>query len=185
MKYQDEIIIGVIILFILTFLLVPYFKAYADYEGEITVYGDNMPNPIPHGDDYLGTEQVFYNDKVCSENKGMSYTNVDLIIPNWDWLHVDKSDTTIKNGVLYDQHGNILVAMGSYYNKGQVYEITLSNGKSFNVINHDTKANEHTNKNNCYTTSDKTIIEIWVNNDYKYLDIGVSQIMGITVEEIR
>lgn len=60
--------------------------------------------------------------------------------------------------------GCYCVAMGSYYGTtmGTKYKITLSTGKSFNVILCDSKANRHTDSNNQYAVKNKDIIEFYV-----------------------
>lgn len=60
--------------------------------------------------------------------------------------------------------GCYCVALGSYYGTtmGTKYKITLSTGKSFNVILCDSKANRHTDSNNQYAVKNQDILEFYV-----------------------
>lgn len=60
--------------------------------------------------------------------------------------------------------GCYCVALGSYYGTtmGTKYKITLSSGKSFNVILCDSKANRHTDGNNQYAVRNKDVVEFYV-----------------------
>jgi hypothetical protein len=111
---------------------------------------------------------------LCEEDKYASYTNIDTI--NILWEYIDVQDYYIDNGIVKESAtGAILVAMGTHYELDQYYMITFSNGFEIYVKNIDVKAEEHTDQNNCYTTSDNTIIELWVTNEFDYLSAGISK----------
>lgn len=125
---------------------------------------------------------------LCSENKYMTYTNIDSVNINWEYIEVDKENLTYRNGVVREQpSGAILVAMGNEYTQGEYYEVHLSNNEIYLVKNIDLKANIHTNRTNCYTTYDNanSIIEPWVTDDFEYLWAGNSRQLDIYVEDIR
>lgn len=60
--------------------------------------------------------------------------------------------------------GCYCVALGSYYGTtmGTKYKITLSTGRSFDVILCDSKANRHTDSNNQYAVKNQDIVEFYV-----------------------
>lgn len=131
---------------------------------------------------------------LCSEDKYMTYTNIDSVNINWDYIEVDKENLTYRNGVVREQpSGAILVAMGNEYTQGEYYEVHLSkyNDNDYNEIyvvkNVDLKSNIHTNRTNCYTTYDNanSIIEPWVTDEFEYLWAGNSRQLSIYIEDIR
>lgn len=104
----------------------------------------------------------------------MSYTNIDTI--NILWQFIDVADHYIDNGLVKEVgSGAVLAAMGTHYELNAYYNVTMANGYSFLIRNIDVKQDNHTDRNRCYTTADKSIIEIWVNNDFDYLGAGVSK----------
>jgi hypothetical protein len=65
--------------------------------------------------------------------------------------------------------------MGTHYELDEYYNVTFEDGTTIYVKNIDIKAPEHTDINNCYTTADNSIIEMWVTNDFDYLWAGISK----------
>lgn len=120
---------------------------------------------------------------ICSDNKYLTYTNIDTINLNNFNLNEFYIDA---NGYVREQGTNaIYVAMGTNYNKNNYYTITTSNNQNFKVKVVDIKSDRHTT-NSCYTTHDNSIIELWLTNrnkDFKHL--GNSRVIGISVIEIK
>lgn len=75
------------------------------------------------------------------------------------------------------------MALGTIYEKGY-YDVELTTGNTFYVKNVDTKADEHTDVNNCYTTADDSIVEVstFGTTDYSYL--GNSSVKEVYVSGI-
>ena len=111
---------------------------------------------------------------ICEYGKYSSYTNIDTI--NILWEYIDIEDYYVDNGIVKESStGAILAAMGTNYNIDQYYNLTFENGTKIFVKNIDIKADEHTDNKNCYTTHDSTLVEIWVTNDFDYLEAGISK----------
>jgi hypothetical protein len=92
------------------------------------------------------------------------------------WEYIDVSDIDTSNGIVKESStGAILVAMGTHYEVDEYYNVTFEDGTKIYVKNIDIKAPEHTDKNNCYTTADNSIIETWVTNQFDYLSAGISK----------
>lgn len=132
-------------------------------------------------------EEVEEPNIICEYGKYASYTNIDTI--NILWQYIDIQDYYVSNGVVRESStGAILVAMGTYYEVDQYYNVTFEDGTNIFVKNIDIKAPEHTDQNNCYTTSDNTIVELWVTNEFDYLSAGISKYTKfgsvIRIEEI-
>lgn len=121
------------------------------------------------------------------DGKGITYTSVNSPL-NHDYLYLSEDEYYIdEDGFARENDTDaILVAMGSAFEKGNYYEIILSNGKSEIVIVQDIKADSHTDKNNIYTTDDNSIVEPWIdeNKAIEFADIGNSLVLDITVSEI-
>lgn len=120
---------------------------------------------------------------ICSDNKYLTYTNIDNISLrhfNLNAWYVDG------RGYVREQGTNaIYVAMGTNYKKNNYYTITTSDNQSFKVKVVDIKSDNHTT-NSCYTTHDNSIVELWLtnkNNDFKHL--GNSKVVGVSVIEIK
>jgi hypothetical protein len=125
---------------------------------------------------------------ICENEKWASYTNIDTINILWEYIEV--GDIYSENGLIKETStGATLVAMGTQYELDQYYMITFSNGFEIYVKNIDVKAEEHTDINNCYTTSDNTIVEFWVDNNFLYLSAGISKYTDygtvVKIEEIK
>ena len=89
---------------------------------------------------------------------------------------------------MYD--GCYCVALGSYYGSaiGTKYRITLSTGKSINVILCDQKSNRHTDENHQYAVKNQDIVEFYVEKgsipngvrgDYGHLEQFSGKIVSI------
>lgn len=120
---------------------------------------------------------------ICSDNKYLTYTNIDNINLN----NFNLNDFYIDaNGYVREQETNaIYVAMGTNYQKNNYYTITTSDNQTFTVKVVDIKSDNHTT-NKCYTTHDNSIVELWLtnkNNDFKLL--GNSKVFGVSVVEIK
>lgn len=120
---------------------------------------------------------------ICSDNKYLTYTNIDNINLN----SFNLNDFYIDNkGYVREQGTNaIYVAMGTKYQKNNYYTITTSDNQSFTVKVVDIKSDNHTT-NKCYTTHDNSIVELWLtnkNNDFK--NLGNSKVVGVSVVEIK
>lgn len=122
---------------------------------------------------------------LCANNKYITYTNIDNIDLNWDYIDLDNYYID-DNGMVREVGTNaIACAMATNYNKGGYYNITLNNGTEVLVKVVDTKADTHTT-NACYTTHDNSILELWLtnsNHDLRY--IGNSKVKNIFVTEIN
>lgn len=122
---------------------------------------------------------------LCSNNKYITYTNIDNINLNWDYIELDNYYID-DNGMVREFGTNaIACAMATNYQKGGYYNITLNNGTEVLVKVVDTKADVHTT-NACYTTHDNSIVELWLTNnnqDLRYL--GNSKVKNIFVVEIN
>lgn len=120
---------------------------------------------------------------ICSDNKYLTYTNIDNINLNNFILNDYYVDN---NGYVRENETNaIYVAMGTNYQKNNYYTITTTDNKSFKVKVVDIKSDNHTT-NKCYTTHDNSIVELWLtnkNNDFKAL--GNSKVVGVSVSEIK
>lgn len=121
---------------------------------------------------------------LCANNKYITYTNIDSINLNWEYIELN--DYYIDNKGIVREIGTnaIACAMGSKFIKGGYYNITLNNGTELLVKVVDTKADAHTT-NACYTTHDNSILEVWLTNanqDLRYL--GNSKIKNIFITEI-
>jgi hypothetical protein len=128
----------------------------------------------PPLEEVVEVEEVEEPNIICEYGKYASYTNIDTI--NILWQYIDIQDYYVSNGVVRESStGAILVAMGTYYEVDQYYNVTFEDGTTIFVKNIDIKAPEHTDINNCYTTADNSIIEIWVTNDFEYLWAGISK----------
>jgi hypothetical protein len=120
---------------------------------------------------------------ICSDNKFLTYTNIDNINLNNFKLNDFYIDA---KGYVREQGTNaIYVAMGTKYTKNNYYTITTSDNQTFTVKVVDIKSDRHTT-NKCYTTHDNSIVELWLtnrNNDFKHL--GNSKVVGVSVVEIK
>lgn len=120
---------------------------------------------------------------ICSDNKYLTYTNIDNISLNSFNLNEFYIDN---NGYVRENETNaIYVAMGTNYQKNNYYTITTSNNQSFKVKVVDIKSDNHTT-NKCYTIHDNSIVELWLtnkNNDFKQL--GNSKVVGVSVVGIK
>nr|DAI60377.1 MAG TPA: hypothetical protein [Caudoviricetes sp.] len=120
---------------------------------------------------------------ICSENKFLTYTNIDNINLNnfkLNDFYIDVNGYVRENGT-----NAIYVAMATNYKKNNYYTITTSDNQSFKVKVVDIKSDNHTT-NKCYTTHDNSIVELWLtnrNNDFKHL--GNSRVVGVSVVEIK
>lgn len=126
-------------------------------------------------------EEVTYNNTLCDYGRGASYTHYNG--QNWNYDYLNAGDNTLYADDIYmDDNGYYkeketdayLVAMGTYYNYGYYYieianeELSTYNGHNYNIIvkTFDVKSDSHTDSNNCYTTSDNSIIEFQVHSEY-------------------
>lgn len=120
---------------------------------------------------------------ICSDNKFLTYTNIDNISLRNFTLNAWYVDS---KGYVREQGTNaIYVAMGTNYQKNNYYTITTSDNQTFTVKVVDIKSDKHTT-NKCYTTHDNSIVELWLtnkNNDFKHL--GNSRVVGVSVVEIK
>lgn len=120
---------------------------------------------------------------ICANDKYLTYTNIDNInLNNFNLnnFYIDVNGYVRENGT-----NAIYVAMGTNYKKNNYYTITTSDNQNFKVKVVDIKSDNHTT-NKCYTTHDKSIVELWLtnrNNDFKYL--GNSKVVGVSVVEIK
>lgn len=121
---------------------------------------------------------------ICANNKYLTYTNIDKIKINWDYIdnnyYVDNRGYVRENGT-----GAIYCAMATNFVKNNYYTITTSDNQSFKVKVVDIKSDNHTT-NKCYTTHDNSIVELWLTNknrDFKAL--GNSKVVGVSVIEIK
>lgn len=122
---------------------------------------------------------------LCSSNKYITYTNIDTINLNWDYIELNDYYIDNKGMVREVGTGAIACAMGTQFSKGGYYNIILNNGMEILVKVVDTKADAHTT-NACYTTHDNSILELWLtnaNHDLRYL--GNSKIKNIFITEIK
>lgn len=121
---------------------------------------------------------------LCADNKYITYTNIDTINLNWDYIELNDYYIDDKGMVREVGTHAIACAMGSNYAKGGYYTITLNNGMEVLVKVVDTKADAHTT-NACFTTHDSSILELWLtnsNHDLRYL--GNSKIKNIFITKI-
>ena len=121
---------------------------------------------------------------LCANNKYITYTNIDTVNLNWEYIDLD--NYYIDNQGMVREVGTnaIACAMGTQFIKGGYYNITLNNGMEILVKVVDTKADVHTT-NACYTTHDNSILELWLtnsNHDLRYL--GNSKIKNIFITKI-
>lgn len=120
---------------------------------------------------------------ICADNKYLTYTNINNINLNNFILN----DFYVDDKGYVKEYGTnaIYVAMGTSYQKNNYYTITTSDNQTFTVKVVDLKSDNHTT-NNCYTTHDNSIVELWLtnrNNDFKQL--GNSKVVGVSVVEIK
>lgn len=121
---------------------------------------------------------------LCANNKYITYTNIDTI--NLNWEYIDLNDYYVDNQGMVRETGTdaISCAMGTQFTKGGYYNITLNNGMEILVKVVDTKADAHTT-NACYTTHDESILELWLTNDNQDLRyLGNSKIKNIYITKI-
>jgi hypothetical protein len=120
------------------------------------------------------SQEVEEVEVLCSADKYASYTNLDTVNILWEYIEV--GDIYFENGLAKEvSSGAVLVAMGTQYVEGAYYTVTFNNAYELYVKNIDVKAPEHTDSNNCYTVADNSVVELWVNNDFKYLWAGISK----------
>ena len=120
---------------------------------------------------------------ICSDNKYLTYTNIDNI--NINNFNLNDFYIDAKGYVRENETNAIYVAMANNYQKNNYYTITTSDNRSFKVKVVDIKSDKHTT-NRCYTTHDNSIVELWLankNNDFKAL--GNSKVVGVSVIEIK
>ena len=97
---------------------------------------------------------------LCANNKYITYTNIDTI--NLNWEYIDLNDYYIDTNGMVREVGTdaIACAMGTQFSKGGYYNITLNDGMEVLVKVVDTKADAHTT-DACFTTHDESILELW------------------------
>ena len=120
---------------------------------------------------------------ICSDNKYLTYTNIDNI--NLNNFNLNDFYIDAKGYVRENETSAIFAAMGTKYNKNNYYTIKTSDNQTFTVKVVDIKSDNHTT-NKCYTTHDNSIVELWLtnkNNDFKIL--GNSKVVGVSVVEIK
>lgn len=120
---------------------------------------------------------------ICSDNKFLTYTNIDNI--NLNNFNLNDFYIDSKGYVRENETNAIYVAMGTNYKKNNYYTITTSDNQNFKVKVVDIKSDNHTT-NSCYTTHDNSIVELWLtnkNNDFK--NLGNSKVVGVSVVEIK
>lgn len=128
-------------------------------------------------------EMPIETNVACELGKNLTYTNIDNISLRNFSLNAWYVDN--KGYVRENETNAIYVAMGTKYQKNNYYTITTSDNQSFTVKVVDIKSDNHTT-NNCYTTHDNSIVELWLtnkNNDFK--NLGNSKVIGVSVVEIK
>ena len=129
--------------------------------------------------------------KVTGETKTYAYYTAVTAktTPQYKLLNSKECYTDPETGIrMYD--GCYCVALGSYYGSaiGTKYRITLSTGKSINVILCDQKSNRHTDKNHQYAVKNQDIVEFYVEKgsipngvrgDYGHLEQFSGKIVSI------
>lgn len=117
----------------------------------------------------------------------MSYTNW-AYVGNINYQALEVSPNELyrdDNGFIREKETNAyIIALGTYYNTQQYYNVTLSNNKTYLTKMVDVKADIHTDSTNCYTTADNTIAEVAVYGEFKYSTIGISSVVDIYVTKI-
>lgn len=117
---------------------------------------------------------------ICAYNKSISYTNTSSVKLLHNDYYIDA------NGFARDNYTHDYIgALATQYPKSNRYLITLSNGNTFYFKNVDVKSDAHTT-NNCYTTHDNSIVELWINNnnqDLKFL--GNTNVVNVYVTSIK
>lgn len=121
---------------------------------------------------------------ICSPDKYLTYTNISTININHDYI--ENNYYVNENGYVLENETNALyVALGKQYIKNNYYDVKLSNGSEFLVKNVDVKQSKHT-VNDCYTTHDNGIVEMWLTNKNKdFINLGNSKLIDIKVIEIK
>ena len=129
--------------------------------------------------------EVKKENLLCEIGKGLTYTNIDNI--NINWNYIDSNYYINSNGFVVDKETNaIYAAMSSKYEKNAIYSITLTNDISFKIKNVDLKQDIHTT-NKCYTTHDNSIVELWITNNEKlgFKSLGNSKVVNVFVKKIE
>lgn len=99
-------------------------------------------------------------------------------------MGVSPSDLYVSNGFVREKETNAyIVAMATNYSK-DYYNVKLNNNQQYLVKNVDTKADIHTDVNNCYTTADNSVVEVSTYGDTKYSYLGNSLVKDVYVTEI-
>ena len=111
----------------------------------------------------LQEENDILMQQASSSGVFKSYTDYQCLSKNSAQWNIQKQAYTDENGLrkIGDAY---LVALGSYYGTtlGARYEVTLSNGNTFQIILCDCKKDIHTDAKNKATISDGSILEFYV-----------------------
>lgn len=147
---------------------------------------DAMINEVITAVNLTKQEQVEQQPNLlCADNKYITYTNIETINLNWNYIELNDYYIDDKGMVREVGTNAIACAMGTHFSKGGYYNITLNNGVEVLVKVVDTKADAHTT-NACYTTHDNSILELWLtnsNHDLRYL--GNSKVKNIFITKIK
>lgn len=104
-----------------------------------------------------------YSEKTYMDYKKITKTS------SPQYLFIKEHMTVCEDGFLRDKHGNIGVALGSYFGEiGAIYEFVLDTGIVLNVVKIEEKADKHTVKG-YYHKIDHSIIEFVVDANSKLL----------------
>ena len=111
----------------------------------------------------LHEENEIIKQQTSSSGVFKSYTDYQCLAKNSTQWDIQEQAYTDENGLrkIGDAY---LVALGSYYGTtlGTRYEVTLSNGNTFQIILCDCKKDIHTDSKNKATMSDGSILEFYV-----------------------
>ncbi len=107
---------------------------------------------------------------VCSENTAKTYMDYRMTTATDSrqyWFLRTECTVDPVTGFLYDEEGFIAVALGSFYGQiGDRFYFTLDSGVVLPLVKGEEKADEDTDYSGCYHTSDGSVIEFVIDDEY-------------------
>lgn len=110
--------------------------------------------------------------EVCSSSSSKTYMSWRATSASSYQGRFMREHMTIRDGLLYDKHGFIGVALGSYFGEiGSRYIFTLDTGVVLNVIKVEAKSDRHT-YNGCQQRWDESVIEFVIDLETNVYEVG-------------